>query len=54
VVVGSDNRVEVRPVTTERWVGGQWLIGAGLKSGERIVVDGLQRVRPGIAVSYAE
>jgi membrane fusion protein (multidrug efflux system) len=54
VVVGSDNRVEVRPVTTERLVGGQWLIGAGLKTGERIVVDGLQRVRPGIAVSYAE
>jgi RND family efflux transporter MFP subunit len=54
VVVDSKNRVEVRPVTTERLVGGQWLIGTGLKAGERIVVDGLQRVRPGIAVTYAE
>jgi membrane fusion protein (multidrug efflux system) len=40
LVVGSNNRVESRPVTTERMVGGQWLIGAGLKAGERIVVDG--------------
>jgi membrane fusion protein, multidrug efflux system len=54
VVVDSNNRVEVRPVATERLVGGQWLIGAGLKAGERIVVDGLQRVRPGIAVTYTE
>jgi RND family efflux transporter MFP subunit len=54
VVVDSNNQVEVRPVATERLVGGQWLIGTGLKAGERIVVDGLQRVRPGIAVTYAE
>jgi membrane fusion protein (multidrug efflux system) len=54
VVVDSNNQVEVRPVTTERLVGGQWLIGTGLKAGERIVVDGLQRVRPGIAVTYAD
>jgi membrane fusion protein, multidrug efflux system len=53
-VVGSNNRVEVRPVTTERMVGGQWLIGAGLNAGEHIVVDGLQRVRPGITVTNTE
>jgi membrane fusion protein (multidrug efflux system) len=40
LVVGSNSQVELRPVTTERMVGGQWLIGAGLKAGERIVVDG--------------
>jgi membrane fusion protein (multidrug efflux system) len=38
LVVGSDNRVEVRSVTIERLVGDQWLIGAGLQAGERIVV----------------
>jgi membrane fusion protein (multidrug efflux system) len=28
--------------------GDQWLIGTGLKAGERVVIDGFQRVRPGI------
>jgi membrane fusion protein, multidrug efflux system len=51
LVVGSDNRVEVRSVTIERVVGDQWLIGAGLQAGERIVVAGFQRVRPGITVT---
>jgi membrane fusion protein, multidrug efflux system len=51
VVVNSNSRVEVRPVTIECLVENQWLIGAGLEAGERIVVDGLQRVRPGITVT---
>jgi len=51
LVVGSNNRVELRPVTIERMVEDQWLIGAGLQSGERIVVDGVQRVRAGITVT---
>jgi len=51
LVVGSSNRVEVRPVTTEVLVGDQWLIGSGLKAGDRIVVDALQRVRTGITVT---
>jgi membrane fusion protein, multidrug efflux system len=48
LVVGCDNRVEVRSVTIERVVGDQWLIGAGLQAGERIVVAGFQRVRPAL------
>jgi membrane fusion protein (multidrug efflux system) len=40
LVVGFNNRVELRHVTAERKVEGQWLIGAGLKGGERIFVDG--------------
>jgi membrane fusion protein (multidrug efflux system) len=51
LVVGSDNRVEVRSVVIERVVGDQWLIGAGLQAGERIVVAGFQRVRPGTTVT---
>ena len=51
LVIGSDNRVEVRSVTIDRVVGDQWLIGAGLQAGERIVVAGFQRVRPGITVT---
>ena len=45
LVVGSNNRVESRPVTTERLVGDQWLIGAGLQADERIVVDARRRVK---------
>jgi membrane fusion protein (multidrug efflux system) len=51
VVVNSNNRVEIRPVIIERLVEDQWLIGAGLQAGERIVIDGFQRVRPGITVT---
>jgi membrane fusion protein (multidrug efflux system) len=51
LVVGSSTRVEVRPVTTEFLVGDQWLIGSGLKAGDRIVIDAMQRVRPGITVT---
>jgi membrane fusion protein (multidrug efflux system) len=51
LVIGPSSRVEVRPVTTEFLVGDQWLIGSGLKAGDRIVVDALQRVRAGIAVT---
>jgi membrane fusion protein, multidrug efflux system len=49
-VVGIDNRVEVRPVTIERMVEDQWLVGAGLQADERIVVDGFQRARPGVTI----
>ena len=53
LVLGTHNRVEVRPVTLERMAADQWLIGTGLNAGERIVIDGFQRVRPGISVTPA-
>jgi membrane fusion protein (multidrug efflux system) len=51
LVVNSSSRVEVRPITIERMVEDQWLIGAGLQSGERIVVDGIHRVPAGVTVT---
>ncbi len=51
MVVGDDNKVAYRPVTLGGAVGGQRLVTAGLKPGERIVVNGLQRVRPGSPVT---
>jgi len=50
-VVGSDSRAELRPIQTERTVGNEWLVSDGLTAGERVIVDGLQRVRPGMPVS---
>lgn len=49
-VVGEDDKVEVRDVQASSWQGNQWLIEAGLKEGERVIVDGLQRVMPGAPV----
>jgi membrane fusion protein, multidrug efflux system len=53
LVLGTSNRVEVRPITIERMSGDHLLIGTGLKAGERIVIHGFQRVRPGIIVTPA-
>lgn len=49
-VVGADDTVEIRMVTPGRRIGSLWLIDAGLKAGERVVVEGLQKVRPGVKV----
>ena len=48
--VGPDNKVEVRPVTTGDRVGNNWIIEQGLRPGDRVVVEGLQKVRPGSRV----
>ena len=50
LVVGTDNQVTVRTVTANRNVGNRWLITDGLKAGDRIVADSLQRVRPGMII----
>ena len=49
-VVGGDDAVEMRMVTPAQRIGNLWVIDAGLKAGERIVVEGLQKVRPGVKV----
>ncbi|MGA5585488.1 solvent efflux RND transporter periplasmic adaptor subunit SrpA [Pseudomonas siliginis] len=53
-VVKADNTVEAREVQTLRTVGNAWLISKGVSEGERIVTEGVQRVRSGIAVKAAE
>ena len=50
-VVGPDNTVEQRELETLRTVGNAWLIGDGINDGERVVTEGLQRVRNGIEVT---
>jgi len=49
VVVAGD-KVEQRPIRTGARIGDQWLVEEGLKAGERIVVDGLQKAKPGAVV----
>ena len=51
MVVGEDNKAAYREVTLGALVDGLRVVTAGLKAGERIVVNGLQRVRPGALVA---
>ncbi len=49
-VVGNDDRVEMRPVKPGERVGNLWIIEEGLKPGERVVAEGLQKVKQGVLV----
>jgi RND family efflux transporter MFP subunit len=49
-VLSADNKAAIRPVTVGPQVGTEWVIGDGLKAGERVIVQGIQRVRPGMTV----
>jgi membrane fusion protein (multidrug efflux system) len=49
-VVGAGDTVQVRPVTATTWNGGEWLISQGLSAGDRVIVDGVQKVGPGSKV----
>ncbi len=47
LVVGQDNKAELRQVQTGQTIGPDWLITSGLKVGDRLIVEGLQNVKPG-------
>ncbi len=49
-VVAADNKVETRKVEIGRGYQGQWIIKKGLKKGEKVIVEGTQKVRPGMVV----
>jgi len=50
LVVEQDDLVAERIVTADRAINGEWLITAGLNAGDRVIVDGLQKAKPGSAV----
>ncbi|MGA8671240.1 MAG: efflux RND transporter periplasmic adaptor subunit [Terracidiphilus sp.] len=49
-VVGSDDKVSIRPVKAGEKTGTMWVINDGLKGDERVIVEGVGKVRDGIAV----
>lgn len=53
-VVGPDNKASSQIINADRTVGNQWLVTSGLKAGDLVVTEGLQRVRPGIEVKASE
>lgn len=54
LLVGPDNKVELRTLVTERAIGDKWLVTEGLKAGDRVIVEGLQFAKPGATVRPEE
>jgi len=50
LVVGKDNKVELRPVKTGQRNGTEIAVSEGLTAGESVIVEGIQKVRPGVTV----
>jgi membrane fusion protein, multidrug efflux system len=50
LVVGPDNKIQLRPLTTSRAIGDKWLVTSGLKPGDRLVMDGAMMLQPGAPV----
>ena len=50
-VVDSDNKVSIRSVTPGDRIGSMWIVTEGLRAGERVVAEGVQKARPGIQVN---
>ncbi len=49
-VVEADNKAQPHQITVQEAIGDKWLVSAGVKSGDRVIVEGLLKVQPGIAV----
>jgi len=50
LTVNAEGRVEQRMLTLDRAIGDLWLVDSGLQVGDRVIAEGMQRVRPGAAV----
>src|SRR5215472_3857506 len=54
LVLGADNVVEVRTLQVDSAIGDQWVVNAGLKAGDRVIVEGIQSAKPGSIVVAEE
>ena len=51
MLAGADNKVAPRPVQTGEWRGRDWVILGGLQAGDKVIVDNLMKLRPGVPVA---
>ena len=51
LIVDKQNKVEQRMLTLEHAIGTAWLVSEGLAAGERVIVEGSQKVKPGVSVN---
>lgn len=54
LIVNSDGVVESRQLQVSRTLGDQWLVDDGIQAGERVIVEGVQKVQPGVSVTTVE
>lgn len=54
LVVTPDNKVELRTLVTTRAIGDKWLVSSGVAAGERVIVEGVQKVQAGAEVHPTE
>ncbi|MFT4046180.1 MAG: efflux RND transporter periplasmic adaptor subunit [Solimonas sp.] len=54
LVVDAENKVESRVLKADRTIGDQWLVTGGVKAGERVIVEGVQKARAGAVVKPVE
>jgi membrane fusion protein, multidrug efflux system len=54
MVVGADEKIEQRTLVVNRSLGNRWLVDSGLVAGDRVVVEGLQKIQPGAQVVATE
>ncbi len=54
LIVDDKDKVQQRELSTDRSVGDKWLVSSGLAKGDRVIVEGMQKVRPGMAVKVVQ
>ena len=54
LMVNAEGTVEQRAVEVSRTIGNKWLVSRGLSAGDRVIVEGLQKVQPGMPVDASE
>ena len=50
MIVGAEEKVEARQIKVDRTIGDKWLVSEGLKAGDRVILEGIQKARPGTPV----
>ena len=51
MVVGADNKVQMRQLDATRTIGDNWLVTGGVRPGDRVIVEGGMMLRPGMVVT---
>jgi membrane fusion protein, multidrug efflux system len=52
LIVDAESKVQLRVLTLDRAIGDQWLVASGLAQGDRVIVEGMQKVKPGASVKF--
>ena len=53
-IVDDESMARIRPVTTAHTVQGRWVVESGISAGDRVIVEGLPKVRPNAAVKVSD